>query len=271
VKSYTFDLYYRTDGAYQNSLVKAAVNVGSHWLDKGELRYAYTEYAPAPVGSMFHVTANLLAAYGMPANGVDLTLSGKQCHLQSASLPLDKLESMGWNLKPYPRKYVPVADPLGLRGKVATAGLSIDVSNVIAQDWFADTRGLVVKGAVDTLDALGISFHLYLDHTMWGWIKGQGWYEAYDYLMGFYITARGWRRITTSKRGVTADEIMLHQADIRGNHILSRDEFDEYDLRYDWIMHGAQNGYPRMHKFIRIGDRFCIPDLDVAADIPTTW
>lgn len=271
MKSFTFDLYYRIDEQHEDSVVKVAVHNGEHWLDKHEMHYAYAQNAPAPVGSMFRVTTDALSAYGIPSNGVDLTLSGKQCFLKSAKPPLDLLGRFGWNLKPYPRKFITVEDTDALRSKVALSGLSLDVANIVAQERFADTEGRVIKGIVDTLDDLGIRKFLYIDHKMWGWLLEKEWQDAYDYLMGFYRVPKAYRRITTSKKGVTADEIMLRQADIRGNHILSRDEFDEFDLQYDWVMHGAESGYPRLHKFVRVGDAVFIPDIGVTAEIPSHW
>ena len=271
MKSYTFDLYYRIDEQHEDSVVKLAVHNGEHWLNRHEMHYAYAQNAPAPVGSMFRVTTEALSAYGIPSNGVDLTLSGKQCFLKSANPPLDLLGRFGWNLKPYPRKFITVEDTDALFRKVALSGLSLDVANIIAQERFADTEGRVIKGIVDALDDLGVRQFLYIDHKMWGWLKEKKWQEAYDYLMGFYQIPKAYRRITTSKRGVTADEIMLRQADIRGNHILSRDEFDEFDLQYDWVMNGAKNGYPRLHKFVRVGDAVFIPDIEVTAELPKHW
>ena len=169
----------------------------------------------------------------------------------------------------YPRKFITVEDTDALFRKVALSGLSLDVANIIAQERFADTEGRVIKGIVDALDDLGVRQFLYIDHKMWGWLKEKKWQEAYDYLMGFYQIPKAYRRITTSKRGVTADEIMLRQADIRGN--LSRDEFDEFDLQYDWVMNGAKNGYPRLHKFVRVGDAVFIPDIEVTAELPKHW
>ena len=36
-----------------------------------------------------------------------------------------------------------------------------------------------------------------------------------------------------------------------------------------WVLHGAENGYPRLHKFVRVGDAVFSPDIGVTAEIPS--
>jgi len=271
MKTYTFDLYFRASEKHGDSVVKMEVHDGEHWLTGREKQAAYNGDAPSLVGSMFHLTTNLLGAYGMPESGIAKILSGKQCFLDGTTPPIDKLANLGWNVKPYPRKFITVEDTGAVRSNAAVHGLSLDVSNLVAQEWFADTKGLVVKGAVDILDTLNIGSFLYVDHKLWGKLLQFGWDDAYGYLSSFYDVEKPYRRIVTSPKGLTADDIMLDWANRLGNHVLSRDEFDEYDMQYDWIMHGAENGNPRLHKFVRKGDLLCIPDLGIETAIPTMW
>jgi len=270
-KSYTFDLYFRASEKHGDSVIKTEVHDGHHWLNGREKQAAYDGDDPTLVGSMFHLTTNLLDAYGMHEGGIEKLLSGKQCFLDGTTPPIDKLERIGWNIKPYPHKFITVEDADAVRNNAATFGLSLDVSNIVAQEWFVDTRGLVIKGAVDVLDTLKIKSFLYVDYKLWGKLLQFGWNDVYAYLSAFYDVERENRRIVTSPKGLTADDIMLDWADRLKNHVLSRDEFDEYDMRYDWIMHGAENGNPRLHKFTRRGDLLCIPDLGIETEIPTMW
>ena len=71
--------------------------------------------------------------------------------------------------------------------------------------------------------------------------------------------------------GISGDDILLGWADRNGNHVLSRDSFDEFDMRYDWVFRGAEEGYPRLHKFEINGKYVVIKDVDLWLPIPRSF
>ena len=53
---------------------------------------------------------------------------------------------------------------------------------------------------------------------------------------------------------------------------ITRDELDEYDLRYDWLLHGAERGEPRIHKFFRVDRNYVrVPSFDFNIEIPARF
>lgn len=60
---------------------------------------------------------------------------------------------------------------------------------------------------------------------------------------------------------------MVRRANAYGQHLIMRDELGEYDTRCDWLLHGAERGEPRIHKFKRKGSRLLVPDYGFDIEI----
>lgn len=265
--SHMFRMFYRCDLYHDDSLVKIAVGDDCHWLTGREMKAAYERGQPVHTSALLRATEEALKERGM--SGCERLFAGKQVFFEGGLLPLERLAGIGWDLEPYPWKYTASPDRAAILADVREKGISVDVANLVGSDQTVDTRGLVLKGVVDLLDRQGVPFNMYEDYSAWGWLRRHCGEEAYRYLMSFPREGK-LRRVFTPK-DESADARMLRWADADGMHCLSRDEFDEFDLSYDWVLHGAERGRPRLHKFRRIGDRIEIPDLGIAGDIPGSF
>lgn len=264
-------LYYRADRAHGNSLVKIEVGEDGRWLPGDELRRAYHQGTPADfdLEIMLHMAVKELKEHGLA--DVDRLLQRKQVFLPRIVPEFRTSPVFGWKVLHYPRKFVP-QDAAKCLADVRLCGISLDASNLIKSDSSVDTGGLAVKAAVDLLTGNGIPFNMYTDWSLWSDLRGIGGRELYDYMMGFSRVGV-FNRVFTARpedphcRG-KADPMMLYWADQFGMHTLSRDEFDEFDLEYDFVLHGAEWGRQRLHKFRCGNGVFSIPDLGLSIDVP---
>lgn len=272
MRIFDYRLYYRADHEYGNSLVKIEINDGSHWLSGNELREAYESSRPVDVGAMLRVGIRTLESYGM--TNVERLLERKQVYLPGIVQSLDEMRNLGWDVLPYPRKFLP-CDVNKCLASVKQAGIEIDASNIIRSDYTFETNGLAIKAAVDLLVDAGVPFNIYADWNLWKDLPSIGGQALYNYMMGFARVGM-YNRVFTAHpddplcHGV-ADHLLLKWAARTGMHTLSRDEFDEFDLDYDFVLHGAEWGCPRLHKFRCEKGIFSIPDLGLSIEVPTSF
>ena len=272
MRIYEYRLYYRADYEHGNSLVKIEVGDGRRWLAGDELREAYESSRPVDVGAMLRVGVRTLESYGM--ENVERLLERKQVHLPGIVPSLDEMRRLGWDILPYPRKFLPCDADLCL-AEVKLTGIELDASNIIKSDCTFDTNGLAIKAAVDLLVGAGVPFNIYADWNLWKDLPDIGGRMLYDYMMSF-------SRVGTYNRVFTArpenpyclgkaDPMMLYWANRTGMHTLSRDEFDEFDLDYDFVLRGAEWGHQRLHKFRCEHGVFSIPDLGLSIEVPSSF
>lgn len=269
MKGSTFRFYYRSSDLHHNSVFKIEVRDGNKWLNGDDLAEAYNAHPLTFVGGMLNASIRLLEGCGFPEEFVPRLLSRKQVHWDVPCLPLDVLKNtLGWDVLPYPEKFGTVKDTKRLYIDAYERGTGFDVSNIISSPCLVDTQGLAFKGIIDKFDSLNIRQYLYIDHSTWHWIRANGLWTLFDYLQSFY-DGRGYAKIVTSQGGQTADELMMYWANKARQPQITRDELDEFDVFYPWLLHGAERGEPRIHKFFRKShDIVSIPDFGLDIEIP---
>lgn len=265
-----FRFYHRSSEEYGNSDCKIEISYGSKWLGEKDLSIAYYSGSPEIIDGMLRATVMLLGDYGLTDEKIPLLPSRKQVHLNSP-LPLEKLREMGWKPLDYPSKFGNVQDGRRLFVESYRYGIGIDASNVISNNQTKDTNGLALKGIVDTLDSLGIKSYLYMDKKTWPWLERNGLFSVKNYL-GTSCDGSLCAKVVTAPRDMKADDFMVYHANTKGQHQLTRDELDEYDMEYDWLLHGAERGKPRVHKFFRKNEhQICIPDYGFDIEIQESF
>lgn len=264
-----FHLYYRESALYGNSDVKIEISHQAKWLDGKELAHEYYRHPHSEIGERLNSTIRLLQWYKPQEGLVSRLLSRKQAHLKVNRLPLDELKHrLGWELLPYPEKFGFVKDARNLFENAHAYGVGIDVSNSILSRHTRSTKGRALKGIADKLESLSIPYYLYVDPKTWRWIANNGWTQLIAYLESFHHRG-GYGKIVTARKGMTADDLMTYWADAVGQHQITRDELDEYDTQYDWLLHGAERGEPRIHKFFRKDKHHVsIPNFGLDIEIP---
>ena len=267
-----FHLYYRQSALYGNSDVKIEISHQARWLDGKELAHEYYRHPRSEIGKRLNSTIRLLQWYKPQDGLVSRLLSRKQAHLRADCLPLDELKHrLGWELFPYPEKFGVVKDVEILFENAHAYGVGIDVSNNISSPHTRDTNGLALKGITDKLEDLRIPYYLYVDPNTWRWIARKGWTQLLAYLESFHHRG-GYGKIVTAQKGMNADDLMTYWADAVGQHQITRDELDEYDTQYDWLLHGAERGEPRIHKFFRRDQQhISIPNFGFDIEIPSRF
>ena len=138
-----------------------------------------------------------------------------------------------------PAKYKRVRDTDELLCFMQLAGCAIDAGNFFGDHAVIETKGLAFKGLLDGLEANGITTFAYFDYSTPGWLKKAGLIGAYDYAMRRMDVTEYGKRAVIAPNGISGDDILLGWADRNGNHVLSRDSFDEFDMRYDWVFRGG--------------------------------
>lgn len=269
MKNPYFRLYYRQSDVFGNSDLKIEIHHNGRWLNGYEIAREYYKHPRSGIGERLDATIRLLQWYH-PVDGlVARLLSRKQAHLSVKRLPLDELkQKLGWELFPYPEKFGYVKDVRNLFANAHAYGVGIDVSNNISSRHTRDTNGLALKGITDKLENMNIPYYLYVDRKTWRWVEGNGWTRFLAYLESFH-RREGYGRIITAPKGMSADDLMTYWADAVGQHQITRDELDEYDTRYDWLLHGAERGEPRIHKFFRKDKHhISIPNFGLDIEIP---
>ena len=111
------------------------------------------------------------------------------------------------------------------------------------------------------MDRQCITWHVYLDHTLRDWFYLTHNYAGLDLIKWLYAERR--YCVTTSQKGVTADELLLFWAKRNGHHIISRDTYSDQDT--SWLREAAAANYPRLHKFYTDGYSVTIPTLRIEA------
>jgi hypothetical protein len=188
-------------------------------------------------------------------------------------IPLNDLVANGWNIEQYPRKHLPseLVNHCAVLADARKHGVHIDVSNAVCDCETAGTHGLALKGIVNLMQENSIPVRLYVDFSLFGWLKVNGMTGVYDYLNGLLADHGPSRMITESKSGESVDPILLDWADSQNGHAISKDGFDDFDMTYEWILRGAEKGSPRLHRFTCDGTKVAIPDLGLSTEIPTSF
>lgn len=263
--------YYRKSDKSHNSVIKIEVFNGTDWLKGMELASSYEARSLSPIGRKLGSTICLMKAYGLQDAHIPRLLSRKQVRIESEVLPLDELKNtLGWNTVHYPVKFGGTQDWHKLYTESYDQRIGIDVSNLIANPIVADTNGLALKGLIDEMERMCYPYFLYVDWRTWGWIEFNRLMSLYAYLQSFYNVS-GEPVIKTADPNETADDLMVKRANAYGQHLITRDELDEYDMEYDWLLHGAERGTPRIHKFKRKGSRLLVPDYGFDIEIPRSF
>ena len=263
--------FYSEDTYHGNAVAKVAIPCGNGYLSSKQMHHAYTYRYPANAGALLNQTAMRLRQHGVDDNGIDRLLTGKRTFIKDTSLRLDQLADLGWSVEPLPAKYKRVRDTVELLCFMQLAGCAIDAGNFFGDHAVVETKGLAFKGLLDGLEANGITTFAYFDYSTPGWLKKAGLYDAYDYVMRRMDVTEYGKSAVIAPNGISGDDILLGWADRNGNHVLSRDSFDEFDMRYDWVFRGAEEGYPRLHKFEINGKYVVIKDVDLWLPIPRSF
>ena len=263
--------FYSEDTYHGNAVAKVAIPCGNGYLSSKQMHHAYTYRYPANAGALLNQTAMRLRQHGVDDNGIDRLLTGKRTFIKDTSLRLDQLADLGWSVEPLPAKYKRVRDTVELLCFMQLAGCAIDAGNFFGDHAVVETKGLAFKGLLDGLEANGITTFAYFDYSTPGWLKKAGLYDAYDYVMRRMDVTEYGKSAVIAPNGISGDDILLGWADRNGNHVLSRDSFDEFDMRYDWVFRGAEEGYPRLHKFEINGGYVVIKDVNLWLPIPRSF
>ena len=268
---YSCYFFYRISRKHNNAVIKIEICDKNGWLKKDRIQNILCNHSHSEFERKLNGTKELLEPYGLTERKFQLLLSRKQVHLDSSVLPLAELETLGWNLMPYPKKFCEVVDKGRLCSESRVAGVGLDVSNIVGNLRLRETKGLALKGIVDEVGRRGYPCYLYVDRATWGWVKNQGFFELYGYLHSFNNTHRNAHISTPDSSEKTADDFMVHWAKKNGQHLITRDELDEYDMEHEWLFCGAQRGWPQVHKFYRKENRIIVPDFGIDVPIPKMY
>lgn len=263
----SFRFFHRHSEEFGNWDFKIEVHSGGKWLDGQELEEAFCGGPQTFVGKRLHDAVGLLMLSGLDEEQLPKLLSRKQVHTRHP-LPLEGMRALGWDTIPYPVKFGRVKDPAKLLREAYERGIGVDVSNVISSQHTCDTRGLALKGLVDWTVRLNLRTFLYVDKSTWGWLKGNGLFSLLEYLDSS-CNGSPLAKVVTAPFNKKADDLMVYWADNAKQPQLTRDELDEYDMTFDWLLHGAERGEPRIHKFCRVDhNHIRIPSFDSTITVP---
>ena len=268
---YSCCFFYRISSKHNNAVIKIEICDENRWMKKDRIQNILCNHSHSEFERKLNGTKELLEPYGLTERKFQLLLSRKQVHLDSSVLPLAELETLGWNLMPYPKKFCEVVDKGRLCSESRVAGVGLDVSNIIGNLRLRETKGLALKGIVDEVGRRGYPCYLYVDKPTWGWVKNQGDLELYGYLQSFYNVSGNVHISTPKEYHISADDFMVFWAKKKGQHLITRDELDEYDMENEWLFRGAQRGWPHVHKFYRKEDRIIVPDFGIDVPIPKMY
>lgn len=252
VSIFKFDLAFGLKNRYANSIACSKALDGTH-----------------PFSRQVKEAFRLLSGLGLNNDAERRIRAGKHVRVMTDEIPSDVMRGLGFNVKRYPHKYLPVTNPESTFGRVRTCGFHIDASNILFNRF--NSKGvLTVKAVVDWCIERSVNWHLYLDSNTMGCLHAND-TAGYNYLQWFYNhDVDGERRINipphTSKK--TADDFMFDFADKGFGDLCSRDEFDEWDY-LGWTLNGAESGVQRLHKFWTTDTTVRIPDIGLCADIPS--
>lgn len=271
--SYSFKLFYQLDNFMEKSKIKIEVNDGLHWLKNNELAKAHTTGNPIPVAAMVDSTCKLCIKHGMDTSLTDRFWNRKMVTLNGVSIPLNELISGGWDIEPYPVRHLPVemVNQSAILADARRTGIHLDVSNVVCDETTVETQGLALMGLINLARDNEIPLKLYVDYKLFGWLKAGGMTDLYTYLNGLLADHGPNRMITESSYGESVDPILLDWANRSNGHAISKDEFYDFDMDYEWLLRGAENGKPRLHRFTCDGETVGIPDFGLSAKIPTSF
>ena len=262
-----FRFYNRESKQFANYDFKIEVHDGTRWLEGKDLSTAYYSGSPQCIADKLRPAVDVLCRHGLEDGQIPLLLSRKQVHTNTP-LPIKELADIGWNSASYPEKFGKVKDTRRLIIESYDSGIGVDVSNIVSHPITRDTNGLALKGLVDKLDGLCFKSFLYVDKTTWPWLERQGLYSLIHYLKSS-CNGSLFAKVVTAPFDKTADDLMVDWADRRRQPQITRDELDEYDTRYDWLLHGAERGEPRIHKFFRVDYKYIrVPSFDFNIEIP---
>ena len=271
--SFSFKLFYHFDHFNNKTAVKMEVHDGQHWLKDNELSIAVQTGKPIPIAAMADDTFNLCVEHGMDATQKARFWGRKRVTRNGTDIPLNDLVASGWNIEQYPLKHLPpeMVNQDAVLADARKHGVHVDVSNTVCDEETAVTNGLALKGIVNLMHDNSIPIRLYVDYSLFGWLKYKGMTGVYNYLNGLLNDHGPNRMITESGCGESVDPILLDWTDASNGHVISKDCFDDYDMAYDWILRGAEKGSPRLHRFSCDGNCVSIPDLGLSTKIPSSF
>lgn len=267
--SWSFLFFFRRNMPYNNSVAKIEVSDGHHWLSKAELTDACVTGNPLPVSAMVDRTFSMLNVRD-PKTAKGRFLGRKQVFLNGTDLSLDELAAIGWNTRDYPMKYGVRNNTLRdvLLDDARKTGVNIDAGNEISH-----LTAPAFKCLINLLEQHGIPQHLYLDSGSLDYLAKIGAKDTLDLLCQRMEHPTAACEVIKVPDRCTADARMLGHADQTGGHVCSQDMLDDWDMIYDWILHGCEHGWPRIHKICvsQYGDMVGIPDFGLWAKIPSAF
>lgn len=194
------------------------------------------------------------------AKNLDRLVQGKESFSLIKVLPLQQLKNAGFIIGSLPAPIDPAVYCTGeYIARARLSGLAIDGSNIICSDYFGGDGVAAFKSLVLELDRQQITWHAYLDHTLRSWFYRTHNYSGLALIEWLYAERRNC--VTTSRKGVTADELLLYWAKRNGHHIISRDTYSDQDA--SWLRESAAANYPLVHKFYTDGFSIWIPTLGI--------
>lgn len=144
---------------------------------------------------------------------------------------------------------------------VACSEIVIDGSNVIRA---CNSHGVIgFRALLQTLQANGIRCHVLFDANVVH-VVGEEFGSDQAHVLQQMIDASAGMLSCVPGRS-RADEYILLRADTDGLHILSNDQYRDYQDKYPWVVNGR-----RVHKFVFTNGRLLIPDLGIDAKIDCT-
>lgn len=199
-----------------------------------------------------------MKAYDWQDAHIPRLLSRTQVRIKSEVLPLDEPKNtFGWDTIHYPVKFGSIQDRHKLYTESYNQRIGIDIPNLIANPIVADKERMCYP------------YFLY-DWCTWGWIEFYRLTSPYVYLQSFY-NASGKPVIRTADPNGTTDDLVVARANAYSQHLITRNELDGHDDHHDWLLHGAERGEPRVHKFYRRDNRLLVPDYGFDIEIPRSF
>ena len=259
-KQLTFWLLVRYDAYHQDWVVQLEIRTPEgHAITERTLSQRDCNLPQSVIdklGQLYYLTESA------GAKNLDRLVQGKVSFSQIKVLPLQKLKEAGFIIGTLPAPIDPASYCTDeYIAKARLSGLAIDGSNIICSDYFGKDGVAAFKSLIRELDRQHITWHVYFDHTLRAWFYQTRNYAGLALIKWLYAERRNC--VTTSQKGVTADELLLYWAQRNGHHIISRDTYS--DQATSWLRESAAANYPLVHKFYTDGYSIWIPTLGIEA------
>lgn len=257
---YEFLMLKRFDKIHKDYVVRIHIrDPKGHVLNERD--YHQTDRSlPFAVTSVLKDTRNAMEAVG--AKNLDRLVNGKQSFTEVRTLPYKRLAEIGWHFGMLTHRHPQGIDFAELSRKARLCGIAIDASSIIRNARFRGNGSRALQAIIDALEDEGVSYHVYCDHSLRKWLHTKGDEFGIELIDWLYRERR--KHITTSRRGHSADELILKFTYLNGWHIIARDEYDE---GADWLDEAASAGYPRVHKYYYDGFVLRVPDIGLEVEL----